>query len=204
MKKLSKLMALLLSISMILSLFAACGDDKKTADNNKNNDNASVSDEKDAGSQGGKGSAKDVLIGEWETKVEFESISINLSLVFENDGTAYFNLSEKNFNKLIDEIVKIKMEGITDEEIAAEGLASRKDAEAFVKEALLEEFTYESFVETYVPKDKATWKLDGNKLTVESKNIGVSTAKTKLSKGKTTFTLINEGSGEEQEFTKVK
>ena len=52
MKKLSKLMALLLSISMILSLFAACGDDKKTADNNKNNDNASVSDEKDAGSQG--------------------------------------------------------------------------------------------------------------------------------------------------------
>ena len=42
MKKLSKLMALLLSISMILSLFAACGDDKKTADNGKNNDNASA------------------------------------------------------------------------------------------------------------------------------------------------------------------
>ena len=190
MKKLSKLMALLLSLLMILSLFAACGDDKKDKDKKKD-------EEEDEAA-----SAEDMLIGEWETSVDTGAGAyLNLSLIFEDDGTAYFNLSKKNYNKMIDEFIASELDGVTDEDIEAEGFASREEAEEYVREMIEAEVPYEDIAAQF--EASFTWELDGDTLTIETDDGGISTAETKLSKGKTTFTLVDEDGGTELDFTKI-
>ena len=220
MKKLSKLLALLLSLLMILSLFAACGDDKKDDDDK---DDTSVSDEKDKDDKDEDEdedkddkkdkdnkkdeeeeaiSAEDMLIGEWETSVDTGAGAyLDLSLIFEDDGTAYFYLTKKSYDKMMDEIILTQMADVTDEEIEAEGFASREEAEEFVREMLEEEMPYEDTAAEF--EDDFTWELDGDTLTIETDDGGISTAETKLSKGKTTFTLVDEDGGAELDFTKI-
>ena len=65
-----------------------------------------------------------------------------------------------------------------------------------------QEIPYEEFAPQF--EANFTWELDDDTLTLESENGSISTAETKLSKGKTTFTLTNEDSGAELTFTKVK
>lgn len=209
MKKLSKLIALLLSLLMILSLFAACGDDKKDDDDKEDK---SVSDEKDKDNKNDDKyedededvavSAEDMLIGEWETSVDTGAGAyLNLSLIFEDDGTAYFYLTKKSYDKMMDEIISTQMADVTDEEIEAEGFASREEAEEFVREMLEEEMPYVDTAAEF--EDDFTWELDGDTLTIETDDGGISTAETKLSKGKTTFTLVDEDGGTELDFTKI-
>ena len=216
-------MALLLSLLMILSLFAACGDDKKDDDDK---DDTSVSDEKDKDDkdededededkddkkdkdnkkdeeEDEAASAEDMLIGEWETSVDTGAGAyLNLSLIFEDDGTAYFYLTKKSYDKMMDEIISTQMADVTDEEIEAEGFASREEAEEFVREMLEEEMPYVDTAAEF--EDDFTWELDGDTLTIETDDGGISTAETKLSKGKTTFTLVDEDGGTELDFTKI-
>ncbi len=206
MKKLSKLLAALLALIMMLSVFTACGDDKKDDkdDRKKSEKTSDVADnEEEEEDEEEAPTGEELLIGEWTTDIYYDSISVALSLIFEDDGTAYFDLTRDSYDDMIDAIIEMEFEGITDEEIAEEDYASRAEAEDDVRESLIQLYPYEDFVAAYVPDFELTWELDGDTLTIESDDGGISTAETKLSEGRTTFTLVNSESYDEAVFTKA-
>ena len=114
MKKLSKLIALLLSLLMILSLFAACGDDKKDDDDKEDK---SVSDEKDKDDKDEDVavSAEDMLIGEWECEMEEDDLTIVMTFDFLKNNTVETSFSKDSYNELVDKYVAETMAEVTDE-----------------------------------------------------------------------------------------
>ena len=192
MKKLSKLMALLLSLLMILSLFAACGDDKKDDDDKEDK---SVSDEKDKDDKDEDVavSAEDMLIGEWECEMEEDDLTIVMTFDFLKNNTVETSFSKDSYNELVDKYVAETMAEVTDEEIEEEGFASREEAEEFIREMMLEELPYDDFAAEF--EMEGTWELDGDTLTVEIDGDPV-TAETDLSDGGTTITLVSEDGDE--------
>ena len=207
MKKLSKLMALLLSLLMILSLFAACGDDKKDDDDKED---ASVSDEKDKDNKDEDEdedededvavSAEDMLIGEWECEMEEDGFSIIMTFNFYDDNTVETSFTKDSYDDLVDVYVAEAMADVTDEEIEEEGFASREEAEEYVREMMIEELPYEDMAAEF--EMEGTWELDGDDLTVEIDGEPV-TAETDLSDGGTTITLVVSEDGDEIELKKV-
>ena len=192
MKKLSKLMALLLSLLMILSLFAACGDDKKDDDDKEDK---SVSDEKDKDDKDEDEavSAEDMLIGEWECEMEEDGLTIVMTFDFLKNNTVETSFSKDSYNELVDKYVAETMAEVTDEEIEEEGFASREEAEEFIREMMIEELPYDDFAAEF--EMEGTWELDGDTLTVEIDGDPV-TAETDLSDGGTTITLVSEDGDE--------
>lgn len=198
MKKLSKLMALLLSLLMILSLFAACDDDKKDDDDKED---TSVSDEKDKDNKDEDEdedediavSAEDMLIGEWECEMEEDSLTIVMTFDFLKNNTVETSFSKDSYNELVDKYIAETMAEVTDEEIEEEGFASREEAEEFIREMMLEELPYDDFAAEF--EMEGTWELDGDTLTVEIDGDPV-TAETDLSDGGTTITLVSEDGDE--------
>lgn len=196
MKKLSKLIALLLSLLMILSLFAACGDDKKDDDDKEDK---SVSDEKDKDDKDEDKdedvavSAEDMLIGEWECEMEEDGLTIVMTFDFLKNNTVETSFSKDSYNELVDKYVAETMAEVTDEEIEEEGFASREEAEEFIRKMMLEELPYDDFAAEF--EMEGTWELDGDTLTVEIDGDPV-TAKTDLSDGGTTITLVSEDGDE--------
>ena len=192
MKKLSKLIALLLSLLMILSLFAACGDDKKDDDDKEDK---SVSDEKDKDDKDEDVavSAEDMLIGEWECEMEEDGLTIVMTFDFIKNNTVETSFSKDSYNELVDKYVAETMAEVTDEEIEEEGFASREEAEEFIREMMLEELPYDDFAAEF--EMEGTWELDGDTLTVEIDGDPV-TAETDLSDGGTTITLVSEDGDE--------
>ena len=192
MKKLSKLIALLLSLLMILSLFAACGDDKKDDDDKEDK---SVSDEKDKDDKDEDVavSAEDMLIGEWECEMEEDALTIVMTFDFLKNNTVETSFSKDSYNELVDKYVAETMAEVTDEEIEEEGFASREEAEEFIREMMLEELPYDDFAAEF--EMEGTWELDGDTLTVEIDGDPV-TAETDLSDGGTTITLVSEDGDE--------
>ena len=192
MKKLSKLIALLLSLLMILSLFAACGDDKKDDDDKEDK---SVSDEKDKDDKDEDEavSAEDMLIGEWECEMEEDGLTIVMTFDFLKNNTVETSFSKDSYNELVDKYVAETMAEVTDEEIEEEGFASREEAEEFIREMMLEELPYDDFAAEF--EMEGTWELDGDTLTVEIDGDPV-TAETDLSDGGTTITLVSEDGDE--------
>ena len=192
MKKLSKLIALLLSLLMILSLFAACGDDKKDDDDKEDK---SVSDEKDKDDKDEDVavSAEDMLIGEWECEMEEDGLTIVMTFDFLKNNTVETSFSKDSYNELVDKYVAETMAEVTDEEIEEEGFASREEAEEFIREMMLEELPYDDFAAEF--EMEGTWELDGDTLTVEIDGDPV-TAETDLSDGGTTITLVSEDGDE--------
>ena len=212
MKNLSKLMALLLSLLMILSLFAACGDDKKDDDDKED---TSVSDEKDKDDkdededkedkkdknnkkddedededEDDSASAEDMLIGEWVYEDEIDGVTYVVNFSFAKDGTFETSLDENSYEFVIDQALEETMADVTDEEIEEEGFTSRKEAEEYVREMLMEELSYEDIAAEF--EMSGEWELDGDTLTIEIDGGGTSTAETKLSKGVTKITFIND------------
>jgi len=202
MKKLSKLMALLLSLLMIMSLFAACGDDKK--DDDKKDEETKVSADKDNDKDEDEDedkkndkedekdeaiSAEDMLIGDWERETVVEALTYVTIFTFDEDGTVEVTLSEDCYDEIIESGVEESMAELTDEDIASDGFESREDAEEFIREYLMEELPYDYLAAEF--EMSGTWELDGDTLTVEFDG-EPKTTETDLSDGGTTITFDGE------------
>ena len=162
MKKLSKLMALLLSLLMIVSLFAACGDDKK-------------------GEEGETTTAvtlkgEDLLLGKWDAKYELDEIALVIVFDFIKGGTVELSMPKENY----DNMVKQSMDSYSDEDIADLGFATREEAEAAFKEY----YSYEELVSAF--ETRGEWELDGDTLTIKLSDETM-VIDTKLSEGVDSF-----------------
>ena len=204
MKKLSKLMALLLSLLIILSLFAACGDDKE----NKTTEMPShegTSAEKD------NPTGENLLIGVWGTDyiTQTNFSPIVMQYTFEKDGTWHSTIAKEVYDIMIEQTSENLMsntnldpdtlyEKIAEMGYNIEELDIRDILEILATKSYGD---YDSWVSEY--QFTGTWTLDGDTLTIETDDGGISTAETKLSKGKTTFTLVDEDGGAELDFTKI-
>ena len=177
MKKLSKLMALLLSLLMILSLFTACGDSKKD-------------DEKEENLTG-----KDLLIGNWDAEFVDSEDYITYTMKFKDDGTGEIYLTEANYEAAIEEAAKYNMDILDEEELAEEGIETLEDCKAVLRE----ETPYEEIASDI--ESSFTWELDGDTLTIEAEDGDIATAETKLSEGKKSMTFVDE-QGNEIKLTK--
>lgn len=169
MKKLSKLMALLLSLLMIASLFTACGDGKKDDDSKKEDSGESA-----------KLTGEDLLIGDWELDATVGGIKLHMQLTFNEDGTTKSSFTEKDYNDMIEAYAELQA-----------------DNAMFTKEDLIEmlksQMPYESFSAQF-DKSSGIWELDGDTLTFSlGTDAEALTAETKLSEGEKTITVESDG-----------
>ena len=213
MKKLSKLMALLLSLLMIVSLFAACGDDKKKDDDDDEKEETTIAaekdddddkkdkDEADDEDEEEKLTGEKLLIGEWEAIYEVDGVSITLVFDFAKDGSVESTYSKAAHKAFLEQLVEASMAEVTEEDLEADGFETMEEAEEYLAEYFEEEFPYEDMAAEF--ENNGEWELDGDELTFQFEDGEPQTADTKLSKGKTTFTLVNEEDGTEFKFTKI-
>ncbi len=144
--------------------------------------------------------AKDVLVGDWETEFVIEGLSFFVVFNFRNDGTVKTSYPRSNYDQMINQVVSMTLADVSDEEIAAEGFTSREEAEEYIKEMLIEEIPYADIANEF--DISGTWNLNGDTLTITLEGES-ETAETKLSEGKTTFTVIDED-GETLNFRKIR
>ena len=162
MKKLSKLMALLLSLLMIVSLFTACGEEKKENNDEKKEKTSETADKKED-----KLTGKELLIGDWKAEFEIESYTLYLMFNFKEDGTFQTYFTKEFYNKYIDTVVEMNTTGITeltDEEIIEHGYASREEFIEAIRESYAQEFPYEDIEAEF--SFSGTWELDSDTLTI--------------------------------------
>ena len=192
MKKVSKLMALLLSLLMILSLFAACGDDKKSDE--------TITTESEANLAG-----EDLLIGKWNVITTYgEEQSYALSITFNKDGTISSSFTQNDYDYFIEQLVKNRMSKVTDNDITEAGFATKEEAEEHLRELFKETNSYENVASYWDLSGE--WSFEDNILLIEFDGGGEVYNETTLDAGTTTFTLYNDGNEEEgvMIFTKAK
>ncbi len=183
MKKFSKLFAALLALIMMLSVFTACGGDKK--------DGKAKDDEEEVLT------GEDLLIGKWNATFEEDDLTLTVQFVFNEDGEGELTLPQSSYDDFIDQMVDMALDEYSEEELAEEGIVS----EEYFRDYFESEYTYDlvaSEFDLYF-----TWELDEDELIIENEDGDTMTADTELSEGEKSFILIGDD-GTELELTKAK
>ena len=176
MKMFAKILCLIMALAMMVSCFAACGDDKKE----ETKDGASVSDKEDKNDkeeededEDEKPSKKpssddpeDLIIGEWSGKADMsESIGtdskaiVKVNIEFKKDGTYVLEFNKKDYKKVMLEAMEAALDeqGYTEEKFKEESGMT------------LEEYV-EDTMETVELSGEGEYEIDGDVITIEGED----------------------------------
>lgn len=176
MKMFAKILCLIMALAMMVSCFAACGDDKKeepkdgasVSDKEDKNDKVDIDDEDEEEEEEEEESSsskdpEDLIIGEWSGKADMsESIGtdseaiVKVNIEFKKDGTYVLEFNKKDYKKVMLEAMEAALDeqGYTEKEFEEESGMT------------LEEYV-EDTMETVELSGEGEYEIDGDVITIE-------------------------------------
>lgn len=179
MKMFAKILCLIMALAMMVSCFAACGDDKKeetkggasVSDKEDKNDKVDIDDEdeEDEDEEDESSSSKDpedLILGEWSGKADMsESIGtdskaiVKVNIEFKKDGTYVLEFNKKDYKKVMLEAMEAALDeqGYTEEKFEEESGMT------------LEEYV-EDTMKTVELSGEGEYEIDGDVITIEGED----------------------------------
>lgn len=180
---------LIAAIGVAVFFLVRNNDKNKYNDDKKDTESTTIAADQNKEDKVEKLTGEDLLIGDWNAEMIFiyneSENSMDLLITFKADGTVTGYLSKDSYDKFIDHFVEMTLSEYTDEELAAEGFASREEAAEDLREYCTADMPYEAAKDDLI--DMGTWELDGDTLTIRDDDDEPMVIETELSKGVDTF-----------------
>ena len=191
MKNFKKALSVILALVMVVSVFAACGNDKKSEKSKEEDTTKAKTEEKITGTE--------LLVGAWKTYVSEDEISFPLIVTFDKDGSAHVEFNQDCYKELLNLLVnKALEEGGFNSLSASEklaffeelGVTNLNEAKQALYDIYAGDVSFDTLHKLY--NFDGSWTLVDDVLTVDI-NGDTITVNTNLTDGEESFTVTYDG-----------